>query len=346
MILLICFLVALLIQLLIIKFNYTVNHGATIAHTVDDSCKYSGYIPLYEQIDKKWLQGWESKDNKTIDYVRRASTLLPRIKRVVKIDNPTSEMFRDYIAPVGVPVVMRGLITKMVLTKWTWGYIKTKYGHIKFDGVRQGEYTGEKTKTGKNIVKRVSITLRDFVDVIINARESKEQEKQLYIAKKDLITSEDFAKEFNYPPFFSSAEKCFLPPSIWMGALGTYTQGHFDSKDNFVYQIIGRKKWYLYSPQDHNFLYFVKNKGTLEWSSALDSLDKPSIEKYPLYKYSNLIEVILEPGEVLYLPRGWVHAVENLEPAFMINLWKLGPAEILKYWSASAEKEIKNLCEA
>ena len=68
-----------------------------------------------------------------------------------------------------------------------------------------------------------------------------------------------------------------------MGSPGTFTQGHIDSKDNFVYQILGEKRWTIFSPQDYKYLYYTQTKGSLEWSAALSSQKAPDIRKYPLF---------------------------------------------------------------
>ena len=55
-------------------------------------------------------------------------------------------------------------------------------------------------------------------------------------------------------------------------------------------------------------------------------------------------EFILEPGEVLYLPRGWTHFVENITPALMLNVWRRGPAAITEQWLEDNRQEIRNMC--
>ena len=97
-----------------------------------------------------------------------------------------------------------------------------------------------------------------------------------------------------------------------IGTPGTFTQGHIDSKDNFVYQIIGHKRWTIFSPQDYKFLYYTRGKGSLEWSAALNSFDaSPDLKKFPLYQRATPLSFVMSPGEVLYLPRGWTHTVAN-----------------------------------
>lgn len=131
---------------------------------------------------------------------------------------------------------------------------------------------------------------------------------------------------------------------IRMGSPGTFTQGHIDSKDNFVYQIIGEKRWTIFSPQDYKYLYYTKTKGSLEWSAVLSSLEAPDIKKYPLYARATPITFTMKPGEVMYLPRGWSHFVENVTPTLMINTWRYGPAAITEFWSEKNRQEIRKRC--
>lgn len=131
-----------------------------------------------------------------------------------------------------------------------------------------------------------------------------------------------------------------------IGSEGTFTQGHFDSKDNFAYQIIGQKQWTIHPPTDYDNLYFVPAKGGLEWSQALNSQTLPNPEQFPLYVKTHPLSFTLNEGEVLYLPRGWTHTVKNLTPSLMINVWRKGPAGITAPWIEKNAREIERLCTA
>ena len=111
-----------------------------------------------------------------------------------------------------------------------------------------------------------------------------------------------------------------------------------------MYQIIGEKRWTIFSPQDYKYLYYTQTKGSLEWSSVLSSLDPPDLTKYPLYSQATPITFTMKPGEVLYLPRGWTHHVENVTPALMINVWRYGPAAITEQWSTKNRDELRTKC--
>lgn len=67
---------------------------------------------------------------------------------------------------------------------------------------------------------------------------------------------------------------------------------HWDSRDIFVLQTIGKKRWIIYPPSFENPLYLHK------------SLHMG--EQYPCPK-EPILDIELEAGDILYLPRGWWH---------------------------------------
>lgn len=82
---------------------------------------------------------------------------------------------------------------------------------------------------------------------------------------------------------------------------------HFDVHDVFVLQIAGRKAWKVYSPTV-----------TLPFSDQLQPVN--------VHGAAPFLEAVLEPGDLLYLPRGWIHdgrAVDG-EPSLHISLGLLG----------------------
>lgn len=70
----------------------------------------------------------------------------------------------------------------------------------------------------------------------------------------------------------------------------------------------------------------------------------PDLEKFPLYAKATPITFTMNEGEVLYLPRGWAHFVENVTPALMINTWRIGPPAITEYWSEENREALRKAC--
>lgn len=79
---------------------------------------------------------------------------------------------------------------------------------------------------------------------------------------------------------------------------------HFDTQENFVLQVEGSKHWKVYAP--------VQEFPRVEGSYTLVPR-----EKLP----APILEVVLEPGDVLYIPRGFVHeAAAGERPSLHITL--------------------------
>jgi ribosomal protein L16 Arg81 hydroxylase len=78
---------------------------------------------------------------------------------------------------------------------------------------------------------------------------------------------------------------------------------HEDGDDNLILQIAGRKHWKLFGVTDR----FPIRKPV--WWSAKDTVGAPVWER------------VLEPGDVLYLPRGWWHEVTPVnEPSLHLTI--------------------------
>ena len=91
----------------------------------------------------------------------------------------------------------------------------------------------------------------------------------------------------------------------------------FQVMDNLLVQVRGSKRVILFPPSDAPFLYLDGDK------SQVTDIDSPDLEKYPLFSQAHRYEVVLGPGEVLFLPALWFHHVTALEFGVAVNIfWK------------------------
>ena len=49
------------------------------------------------------------------------------------------------------------------------------------------------------------------------------------------------------------------------------------------------------------------------------SVLKPDLDRYPLFAEARYTDAVLEPGDVLFIPSGWWHAVHSLTTSASIN---------------------------
>ena len=72
---------------------------------------------------------------------------------------------------------------------------------------------------------------------------------------------------------------------------------HYDVHDVFVLQIEGTKRWIIHEP------VHVDPLRNQPWTDRRSSVAEAAKDKA-------FIDTVLEPGDALYLPRGWLHAAE------------------------------------
>lgn len=96
---------------------------------------------------------------------------------------------------------------------------------------------------------------------------------------------------------------------------------HFDQVDNFITLAVGRKQWRLWP---------TRSVGADEKRRRV--LRLPHYGESPIPpEQTDLVDVIVEPGDLLYVPLFWGHSVCAHEPGVMysINLKALLPSQVL-----------------
>lgn len=112
-------------------------------------------------------------------------------------------------------------------------------------------------------------------------------------------------------------------PSYWLGGAGCITPLHKDSTDNFAIQVFGRKRWTIFPVRDVPYLYLsrLSDAPLHDYATSLIDWRSPDTQRFPLAIKAHPTSFELRGGELLYLPAGWSHFVETIEPSLMINSW-------------------------
>ena len=80
---------------------------------------------------------------------------------------------------------------------------------------------------------------------------------------------------------------------------------HYDDVDVFILQVSGRKRWRAYAPLPGAGLPRFSSP---DFDEARDALGAP------------LLDRTLQPGDMLYLPRGTVHQAQSLPEEHSLHL--------------------------
>jgi hypothetical protein len=120
----------------------------------------------------------------------------------------------------------------------------------------------------------------------------------------------------------------FIPKNVgvWVSSRGCITPLHYDLCHGFLCQVVGRKQFLLAPPTDTQYLYRNTSIATKNQTSSRVNLhkwlehDADERGKYPNVDEAQLFCANLSPGDVLYTPPGWWHAVTSVDTSISILL--------------------------
>ena len=107
---------------------------------------------------------------------------------------------------------------------------------------------------------------------------------------------------------------------FWLSAANTSAPLHRDLAENLFFQVVGRKRFFLYPPSATPWLYSNPLRSALPNYSRFDP-EMPDYDRFPLGREMAPIEVILQAGDALYLPSRWWHQVRSLDISASFNFW-------------------------
>ncbi|CAJ1961855.1 unnamed protein product [Cylindrotheca closterium] len=102
------------------------------------------------------------------------------------------------------------------------------------------------------------------------------------------------------------------------GMTGVTAENHFDGSRNMIVVLGGRRRYVLTHPQDCENLYLYPKGHPSARHSQID-WNNPDLDEYPLFQTARSNEVILQAGDVLYLPQHWFHFIVSLDLNFQCN---------------------------
>jgi len=112
--------------------------------------------------------------------------------------------------------------------------------------------------------------------------------------------------------------------SLWLGNR-TRTAAHWDLPQNLACVVAGGRRFTLFPTEQLRNLYVGSLDSTLAGQpTSLVDVEAPDLTRFP--RFAKALEAAesaeLEPGDALYLPSLWWHAVTGLdEVGAMVNFW-------------------------
>ncbi|MDT8449386.1 MAG: cupin-like domain-containing protein [Wenzhouxiangellaceae bacterium] len=228
---------------------------------------------------------------------------------VQRVANVTRQNFvQDHKLPA-VPVVVEQLTAAWpACEKWSLDYLQELAGDTVVP-----LYDSQRSRDRKHQhAPALKLPLREYLQRI----KHDEKELRLFFFNFFNIIPE-LREDFSYPeiglPFFKKL------PVLFIGGKGATVQLHFDIDlaDILLCHFGGRKRIYLFAPDQTPYLYRVP----FSFSALFDArIDSPDFEKYPALQFARGQIAELQHGEALYIPSGYWHYVEYLEPGMSMSL--------------------------
>ena len=142
----------------------------------------------------------------------------------------------------------------------------------------------------------------------------------VYLAQYNLLDHiKELESDISVPDYCYSRNSEEPIINVWMGPSGTVSPCHHDPYDNIFAQIVGYKYIRLYHP-DAN-LYPFPSDQMLSNTSQIDVEFEENLERFPEFPTDKYSDIILGPGDLLYIPKGWWHYVRSLSVSFSTSFW-------------------------
>jgi hypothetical protein len=241
-----------------------------------------------------------------LEIYRRSARQGSTFGQVARVRRPSRQEFLDKYYARNEPVVIEGALDDWpARTRWTPEYFKERFGdrlvEVQANRNSDPDYEINSTKLKKEI------RFGDFVDVVEsigpsndwyltanNDGKNKENLKELW---DDIIQVPEYLRDDD------PERKGFF----WYGPAGTVTPLHHDLTNNFMAMVRGRKFVRLIAPYELADIYNHRH-----CFSRVD-LDRIDYDRFPQFHNVQVIDVVLNPGDLFFLPVGWWHYVRGLD---------------------------------
>lgn len=214
------------------------------------------------------------------------------------------EFFERYYC-ANRPVVITGMLDAWpAMTQWTPEYFKSKFGHHMVE-VQAGRNSDPDYEINSAQHKQ-QMPFGEYVDLVNSGVETND----FYMTANNTgINGQVLKGLWDDVPVIEEylrneeSNRGFF----WYGPKGIVTPLHHDLTNNFMAQVQGRKLIRLIPPSRLPYVYNYRH-----CYSQVD-LNQIDYERFPDFRHIKTIDVVLEPGEILFLPLGYWHHVSGLD---------------------------------
>jgi len=235
-----------------------------------------------------------------------------QLHQVDRVNSISGKDFKKHYYDQKKPLIITDLAKQWpAYSKWNWDYFIEVVGQKEvgvYNNIKSDAYTPINTadaymKFGDYLqqVKKGPLELRIFLFNIFQH-------------------APELAKDFTWPEHLM---KGFVKnyPMLFVGGEGSVTHMHFDIDMSHILhtQFMGKKRVLLFPFEEQHKLY-RKPWEVLSMANFAGYAEKFDYENFPAVRLAKGYEVILEPGDTLFMPAGYWHHMEYINSGFAMSL--------------------------
>ena len=244
--------------------------------------------------------------------------------------NVSVDQFHAEIVPLNQPAVLRSQVAEWPAVKTARQSVGASVAYFKALDVGKPMYTivgspdiGRRFFYGEGLrgtnFQRTQATLTNVLDNLTGLERQANPHAIAVQAGAIREALPGFEKDNRLPLLDAT-----VAPTLWIGN-SAIVAPHYDVHDNVACVVTGRRHFTLFPPDQVANLYVgptLDAPGGVPISTV--DLANPDLEKFP--RFADALEVAqeatLEPGDAIFIPTPWWHAVEALEAInVLVNYW-------------------------
>jgi len=243
---------------------------------------------------------------------------------VPRVERPSRREFEERFLFPQRPVIISGAMEGWpVLERWTNDYLTEKVGARNVD-IRNPK---------ERLIDAPPMKLAEYVDLLAGDAIC---DGHLYAANLPIrIALPELWPDVRFPPFVD--EDKYREVNLWFGPGNNFTPLHYDPGNNFLTQVRGRKQIILCPPREIARVYpFPFSYADNPYSYAANHMSQvnvssPDLTRFPAWAHADRALLELGPGDMLFIPVYWWHAVWGIDQNMSISYWwGARPANLLQ----------------
>jgi len=248
-----------------------------------------------------------------------SGTFQGRTYNLEKIRDVSTSDFQERFLLKNQPVVLEGVASAWAATtKWTPQFLADSYGDVVVPFAEGKDWKVSDLPDYSVNAEFGQVSLAELLNGLDRGSGKYLRFYPILQRHPELLEDVQLSTIWEYGALNEQSKK-WLNARVYIGGENTSTAIHHAPITNLFIQIFGQKKWDLFPPQYSPFMYPVPSRTTY-FGGKVD-YRCPDDKKTPLFKYCDRYTTILQPGDILFVPPFWWHAVSNITSTIAISFW-------------------------